>query len=51
LGCFQKACEKMPDAVDTWFSGGQAKVVCKCETADELYEKFSKKVSFSIKSF
>jgi len=36
LGCFQKACEYKPDAVDTWFSGGQAKVVCKCESADEL---------------
>ncbi len=36
LGCFQKACEQTPDAVDTWFSGGQAKVVCKCESADDL---------------
>ncbi|CAF1435774.1 unnamed protein product [Adineta steineri] len=38
LGCFQKACEQTPDAVDTWFSGGQAKVVCKCESADDLEE-------------
>ncbi|CAF2590552.1 unnamed protein product [Rotaria sp. Silwood2] len=36
LGCFQKACEQAPDAVDTWFSGGQAKVVCKCESTDDL---------------
>ncbi|CAF0921671.1 unnamed protein product [Rotaria sordida] len=36
LGCFQKACEQVPDAVDTWFSCGQAKVVCKCESADDL---------------
>ncbi|CAF1215243.1 unnamed protein product [Rotaria magnacalcarata] len=36
LACFQKACEKIPDAVDTWFFGGQAKVVCKCESDDDL---------------
>jgi peptidyl-tRNA hydrolase len=36
LGCFQKACEKIPSAVDTWFSGGQAKVICKCESDDDL---------------
>ncbi|CAF1220299.1 unnamed protein product [Adineta ricciae] len=38
LGCFQKACEQAPNAVDTWFSGGQAKVVCKCESANDLEE-------------
>ncbi len=36
LACFQKACEKIPDVVDTWFFGGQAKVVCKCESDDDL---------------
>ncbi|CAF4084414.1 unnamed protein product [Rotaria magnacalcarata] len=36
LGCFQKACEQNPDSVDTWFTCGQAKVVCKCESADDL---------------
>ncbi|CAF0819777.1 unnamed protein product [Rotaria sordida] len=36
LACFQKACEKIPDVVDTWFSSGQAKVVCKCESDDDL---------------
>lgn len=38
LGCFQKACEQAPEAVDTWFTCGQAKVVCKCESADDLEE-------------
>ncbi|CAF0930297.1 unnamed protein product [Adineta steineri] len=36
LACFQKACEKIPRIVDSWFSGGQAKVVCKCESDDDI---------------
>ncbi|UJR33339.1 hypothetical protein I4U23_020788 [Adineta vaga] len=36
LACFQKACERIPNAVDTWFFGGQAKVVCKCDSDDDL---------------
>ncbi|CAF2027311.1 unnamed protein product [Rotaria magnacalcarata] len=30
------SCEQNPDSVDTWFTCGQAKVVCKCESADDL---------------
>ena len=37
LGCFQKACERIPKSVDTWFYGGQGKVVCKCDSDDDMY--------------
>lgn len=36
LACFQKACEKIPVIVDEWFLGGQAKVICKCETDEDM---------------
>jgi len=36
LACFQKSLEKIPHIVDTWFAGGQAKVVCRCDSADDL---------------
>ncbi|CAF0936153.1 unnamed protein product [Didymodactylos carnosus] len=38
LGCFQKACDQTPDAVDEWYIMGQPKIVVKCESADELEE-------------
>jgi len=38
LGCFQKAIDQCPDAVDTWYNHGQPKIVVKCDSADELEE-------------